>query len=98
MPSTPKTSHVVFNDKNSGNTFTQWAKGIALAKGEFIWIAESDDVADLSFLEISVVYFKEYEKAGILNVRSQIIDANGKHVKFHLSTQDKTRQSVDTKP
>ena len=49
-----KTSHVVFNDKNSGNTFTQWAKGIALAKGDFIWIAESDDVADLSFLEISL--------------------------------------------
>ena len=92
----PKTSHVVFNDKNSGNTFTQWAKGIALAKGEFIWIAESDDVADLSFLEISVVYFKEYEKAGILNVRSQIIDANGKHVKFQNKLKSTNENSTIT--
>lgn len=40
----------VSNEKNSGNTFKQWAKGISLAKGEFIWIAESDDVAEPSFL------------------------------------------------
>ena len=62
----PKTSHVVFNDKNSGSPFKQWAKGLALAKGEFIWIAESDDVADLSFLEISVESLKEYEKSRYL--------------------------------
>ena len=40
----------VANESNSGNTFKQWAKGISLAKGEFIWIAESDDVAEPSFL------------------------------------------------
>ena len=38
------------NESNSGNTFKQWAKGISLAKGEYIWIAESDDVAEPSFL------------------------------------------------
>ena len=92
----PKTSHVVFNDKNSGSTFKQWAKGIALAKGEFIWIAESDDVADLSFLEISVESLKEYEKAGILNVRSQIIDANGKHVKFQNKLKSTNENSTIT--
>ena len=77
-----KISHIEYNSLNSGSTFKQWQKGLEFAKGEWIWIAESDDVADLSFLEISIVYFKEYEKAGILNVRSQIIDANGQHVKF----------------
>ncbi|CAC9976395.1 MULTISPECIES: glycosyltransferase family 2 protein [Flavobacterium] len=44
-------SHCVFNEINSGNTFIQWKKGIALAKGEFIWIAESDDFCDPNFLE-----------------------------------------------
>jgi glycosyltransferase involved in cell wall biosynthesis len=40
----------VGNERNSGNTFKQWAKGMSLAKGEYIWIAESDDVAEPSFL------------------------------------------------
>lgn len=46
-----KVSHCVFNDINSGNTFVQWNKGIQLAKGDFIWIAESDDFCDCNFLE-----------------------------------------------
>lgn len=32
-----------FNETNSGNTYMQWKKGISLAKGDYIWIAESDD-------------------------------------------------------
>lgn len=50
----PKVSQYVFNEVNSGNTFQQWAKGISLAKGEFIWIAESDDYCDLNFLEVLI--------------------------------------------
>ena len=46
-----KVSHCVFNDTNSGSTFKQWDKGIQLAKGEWIWIAESDDWAEPEFLE-----------------------------------------------
>ena len=42
----------VKNEINSGSTFSQWNKGVALAKGELIWIAESDDFAKLNFLEI----------------------------------------------
>ncbi len=44
-------SHIIYNEKNSGSTFVQWKKGFTLAKGEYIWIAESDDYADVSFLE-----------------------------------------------
>ncbi|MFV8440721.1 glycosyltransferase family 2 protein [Flavobacterium sp. LB2P44] len=47
----PKVSHCLFNETNSGNTFIQWNKGIALATGDFIWIAESDDFCELNFLE-----------------------------------------------
>jgi glycosyltransferase involved in cell wall biosynthesis len=47
----PKVSHCVFNKINSGNTFIQWNKGTALAKGDYIWIAESDDFCELNFLE-----------------------------------------------
>jgi len=44
-------------DKNSvqreelGSTFKQWNKGVGLAHGEYVWIAESDDYADERFLE-----------------------------------------------
>lgn len=47
----PRVSHCIINQKNSGSTFKQWNKGIALAKGEFIWIAESDDSCEINFLE-----------------------------------------------
>ncbi|GEC73663.1 Glycosyltransferase involved in cell wall bisynthesis [Flavobacterium flevense] len=47
----PKVSHCVFNEINAGNTFIQWQKGILLAKGDLIWIAESDDFCELNFLE-----------------------------------------------
>lgn len=43
-------SHIVYNDANSGSPFKQWAKGFDLAKGEYIWIAESDDWAENNFL------------------------------------------------
>ncbi|QLL56894.1 MULTISPECIES: glycosyltransferase family 2 protein [Empedobacter] len=47
----PKISHIVYNEKNSGSTFKQWKKGIELSKGEWIWIAESDDWCNSLFLE-----------------------------------------------
>lgn len=37
---------IEFNTVNSGSTFRQWNKGVRLARGKHIWIAESDDYAD----------------------------------------------------
>ena len=48
----PKVSHVVYNEQNTGNTFIQWERGVNLAQGRYIWIAESDDVAELSLIHI----------------------------------------------
>ena len=42
--------HIVYNKTNSGSPFKQWAKGFDLARGEYIWIAESDDWAENNFL------------------------------------------------
>lgn len=46
-----KVSHFIINKQNSGSPFKQWQKGIELAKGEYIWIAESDDSCDVTFLK-----------------------------------------------
>jgi glycosyltransferase involved in cell wall biosynthesis len=42
---------IELNEKNSGSTFKQWNKGIRLAHGEYVWVAESDDYADERLLE-----------------------------------------------
>lgn len=52
-----KVSHLVINEKNSGSTFKQWKRGIEIANGDLIWIAESDDWADINFLEKLVSCF-----------------------------------------
>lgn len=46
-----KVSCICYNNENSGSTFRQWDKGINLAKGEYVWIAESDDWCENIFLE-----------------------------------------------
>lgn len=45
-----KVTAIVFNTENSGTTFKQWKKGIELARGEWIWIAESDDWCEPTLL------------------------------------------------
>ena len=42
---------IEFNAVNSGNPFKQWNKGVRLARGKYVWIAESDDYADERLLE-----------------------------------------------
>jgi len=42
---------IEFNEVNSGSTFKQWNKGVRLASGKYIWLAESDDYADERLLE-----------------------------------------------
>lgn len=50
----PHVSQIVVNEHNSGSAFKQWHRGIELAKGELIWIAESDDYCSPNFLEVLV--------------------------------------------
>lgn len=47
----PEVAHLIRNDANSGSPFKQWEKGIGLARGRYVWIAESDDWCEPTFLE-----------------------------------------------
>ena len=38
------------NDTNAGSPFPQWRKGIELARGDYVWIAEADDIATPDFV------------------------------------------------
>jgi glycosyltransferase involved in cell wall biosynthesis len=61
--SNERVTHFIINEKNSGSPFKQWMKGIELAKGEYIWIAESDDICELNFLEEQVKALEENDIA-----------------------------------
>ena len=77
----PKVSHIVLNDRNSGSTFLQWEKGINLAAGKWIWIAESDDWSEKTFLETFVPAFEDSKEVSIAFCQSLVVNAEGRTVK-----------------
>lgn len=77
----PHVSHIIFNDKNSGSTFIQWDKGFKLAKGDYIWIAESDDFCDLNMLELLVAQVDLNPSISIAFVSSHLVDAEGSFIR-----------------
>lgn len=76
----PKISDIKTNKQNSDSAFSQWNKGINLAKGELIWIAESDDIAENTFSEnlingigLNKSVVLAYSQSSRINAKSQII-------------------------
>ena len=76
------------NEHNSGSTFKQWRQGLALASGEYAWIAESDDIAAPDFLEALVALLSANPKTGIAFCRSFIIDEQSQAHGFHDYSAD----------
>lgn len=75
----PKVSHFIINTENSGTNYKQWNKGISLAKGDLIWIAESDDTCNDYFLEKLVRSFLN-EKVQIAYSQSNSMNSEGEIV------------------
>jgi glycosyltransferase involved in cell wall biosynthesis len=73
-------SLIEFNSINSGSTFRQWEKGIKLAKGEFVWIAESDDYSDNLFLQKIVEKMQLDSEIGLACSASTLVDDVGKFI------------------
>lgn len=71
-------SHIIINKENSGSTFKQWEKGFQLAKGELIWIAESDDDCAPTFLEKLVEAFILDDSCVLSFCKSQKTDSEGR--------------------
>ncbi len=89
----PKVKHLIINEVNTGSPFKQWHKGIALAQGEYVWIAESDDYSDLDFLEQTVEKAKKVVDFGFIFTNSysiinnliaqKVSESNREFKKFH---------------
>lgn len=73
----PHVAAIVINEENSGSTFKQWKKGLALCKGEYVWIAESDDWADPRLLEASVSALDKDPKVTLCQVGANFVNTVG---------------------
>jgi glycosyltransferase involved in cell wall biosynthesis len=67
---------IVRNEMNSGSVFEQWRKGIELATGDYVWIAEADDDSESDFLRVAL---RGFSTPGTIMsyCESQMIDAAG---------------------
>lgn len=72
----PKVKMFLQSETNSGNTFLQWQRGLEQATGEYIWIAESDDIAAPTLLS-RLVEAIEQKNATVAFCHSQWIDGEG---------------------
>lgn len=78
----PKVSSLTVNEKNSGKPFSQWIKGISMAKGKYVWIAESDDYAAPEFLESCVNELETNPGAVIAFTGSTVVGLDGEPTRW----------------
>lgn len=66
----------VKNEENTGKVMVQWKKGFELARGDYVWIAEADDLSSRYFLE---KIMRGFEEPGVVMAycESMIIDGRG---------------------
>jgi glycosyltransferase involved in cell wall biosynthesis len=68
---------IIANSTNSGSVFKQWSKAADIAQGDFIWIAEADDVADPGFLTQLLSLMRDDPTIQFAFCDSKSIDADG---------------------
>lgn len=72
---------IIFNNKNSGSTFKQWQLGLEYASGKYIWIAESDDYSDETFIEKMVKNITMSRKIGLVYCQSYDVTSSTNKIK-----------------
>ena len=78
------------NPKNSGKSIYQWQKAFREASGDFLWLAETDDLADPNFLATAMVKFAQDPDAVLSFTNSVAINSQGS-----VLTYDFQNRSVD---
>ncbi len=85
---------IIVNKENSGSIFKQWKKGVDLAQGTHIWLAEADDSCNNDFLDeimrgfnnpgviLSYCESKQVDKDGLItadNYHKYVADIDTRH-------------------
>jgi glycosyltransferase involved in cell wall biosynthesis len=68
---------VIVNERNSGSVFVQWRRAAELAQGDFVWIAEADDLSDPEFLAKTAALFGNDPHMVMAFSDSRTVDAEG---------------------
>lgn len=87
--SDPRVKHVVVNDVNTGSPAKQWERGIKLASGDVVWIAESDDYCKLNMLEELVNAYEKKKGCVVSYSTPEIIDEEGNLIMEFPETPNK---------
>ena len=64
----------VGNNENSGKAMRQWRKGFEMAEGDFVWIAEADDLSSKNFLK---EVMRGFEDSGVVISYTESMIING---------------------
>jgi glycosyltransferase involved in cell wall biosynthesis len=75
------------NDSNSGLPFKQWNKGARLGHGEYVWIAESDDYAESTFLSKLISVLDSNPHVGLVYCKSFVIGEHGTSEEWPAGTR-----------
>ena len=68
---------LIWNKENSGKVISQWIKGVKEATGDYIWIAEADDVSRKDFLKEVMRGFEKDPEVVLGYSESAIINKQG---------------------
>ncbi len=74
----PDRIKAIYNKENSGNVFRQWQKGHSHAKGDLVWICESDDFCEPTFVERTITAFRD-PSVMLAFGRIQFADSDGNY-------------------
>ncbi len=80
---------LVVNDKNTANTFQQWKRGLSMAKGEVVWIAESDDFCQPKMLEELVKAYQHCAGTVLAYTTPTLVDENGIQMSWYKTFRNK---------
>lgn len=68
---------LILNEENSGSPWLQWFSGASRASGEYVWIAEADDLAEPAFLQSALGPLAD-SKVVLSYMESKQIDENSR--------------------
>ncbi len=80
---------IIVNDINSGSGYKSWQKGIELAHSEYIWIAETDDYCEPTFLEETTRLLDENKNVALVFAATNYVDSQNK---FLYDSSNRTKE------